>query len=318
MQTEKDAGKVKVIYIAGCGRSGSTLLARMLGQIPEFEAVGELKHIWQRNFAENQLCGCGQPFRECDFWTAVVADAFGGFDTIDGRQMRQQQLAVDRVRHVPRMLWTHSDTSSDYWQQERIYAAALQHLYSSIARVSGKRIIVDSSKDVSTPFLLARMPGIDLYTLHLIRDSRGVAYSWTKKKARVEIADRTEYMHQYSPLFSARRWLGWNSLIQAGFGRRTPEHYMRLRYEDFIDAPVETLRRITAAVGKPDADLAFVSERSVQFSVVNHTVAGNPNRFQSGAVQLRQDEAWKEKMEPGARRLVTAVTFPLLASYGYL
>ena len=37
----------KILFIAGIGRSGSTLLSRMLAQIDGFQAVGELHHLWQ-------------------------------------------------------------------------------------------------------------------------------------------------------------------------------------------------------------------------------------------------------------------------------
>ncbi|WP_420910932.1 sulfotransferase [Thermus thermophilus] len=37
--------KVKVVFIGGYGRSGSTLLDRMLGQVEGFVSVGELRHI---------------------------------------------------------------------------------------------------------------------------------------------------------------------------------------------------------------------------------------------------------------------------------
>jgi hypothetical protein len=50
---------------------------------------------------------------------------------------------------------------------------------------------------------------------------------------------------------------------------------------------------------------------------VQHTVAGNPVRMQSGPVTLRVDDAWRGAMSARDRRLVTLLTFPLLARYGY-
>ena len=37
--------RLKVLYIAGSGRSGSTLLQNMLGEIESFQALGELCSI---------------------------------------------------------------------------------------------------------------------------------------------------------------------------------------------------------------------------------------------------------------------------------
>src|SRR4051794_15439538 len=74
---------IKVLYIGGYGRSGSTLLVQLLGQIEGFHSVGEMWNIWQQCFTENQLCGCGKPFHECPFWSAVVEEAFGGFERLE-------------------------------------------------------------------------------------------------------------------------------------------------------------------------------------------------------------------------------------------
>ena len=37
---------VPVLYIGGWGRSGSTLLAHLLGGLDRMVAVGELRYVW--------------------------------------------------------------------------------------------------------------------------------------------------------------------------------------------------------------------------------------------------------------------------------
>lgn len=88
--------KIKVLFIGGYGRSGSTLLDRMLGQMEGFFSAGELRYIWDRSFAENQLCGCGKPFKKCAFWSTVIDEtSFDGqkayIDTI--RALKHAQIA---------------------------------------------------------------------------------------------------------------------------------------------------------------------------------------------------------------------------------
>ena len=75
MRPNGDPG-VKVLYIGGLGRSGSTLLDRMLGQLPGFFSAGEIRDLWQRGLRENALCGCGAPFKECEVWTRVGKEAY--------------------------------------------------------------------------------------------------------------------------------------------------------------------------------------------------------------------------------------------------
>ena len=52
---------VKVVYIGGYSRSGSTLLLQLLSGMPAVTAIGELHDVWRRSLRENQLCGCGLP-----------------------------------------------------------------------------------------------------------------------------------------------------------------------------------------------------------------------------------------------------------------
>ena len=54
--------RVRVVYIAGWGRSGSTLLELILDTLPGWRATGELRCLWEAGLRRNQLCGCGARF----------------------------------------------------------------------------------------------------------------------------------------------------------------------------------------------------------------------------------------------------------------
>src|SRR4051812_48764894 len=73
----------KVLYVGGSGRSGTTLLDRMLGQVPGVWSTGELARVWDNGLRDNELCGCGEPFWECAFWREVGDAAFGGWHQVD-------------------------------------------------------------------------------------------------------------------------------------------------------------------------------------------------------------------------------------------
>jgi len=93
---------------------------------------------------------------------------------------------------------------------------------------------------------------------------------------------------------------------------------MLLRYEDFVAHPAETLGRVADLAGaeRGPGDLAFVRGEQMDLRP-NHTVDGNPMRFSVGPVTLRPDEEWRTRMEPVDRRVVTALTLPLLRRYRY-
>ena len=52
-----------VIYIAGSGRSGSTMLERALGEMPGFVNVGELIDLFRHVARQGERCGCGELVR---------------------------------------------------------------------------------------------------------------------------------------------------------------------------------------------------------------------------------------------------------------
>jgi hypothetical protein len=94
---------VKVLYIAGEGRSGSTILGRIIGNLNGFVSTGELRLIWQHGLIQNIRCGCGVPFRECPWWTAVLAAAFGGTDQVDAHEMSHYEAMLPVPRYALHM-----------------------------------------------------------------------------------------------------------------------------------------------------------------------------------------------------------------------
>ena len=303
----------KVLYIGGFGRSGSTLVERILGQLPGFCSAGEIVFLWQRGLIEGQLCGCGTPVPECDFWSRVGKTAFGGWDEIDAHEMVALQHRVDRNRYIPAMVAPRLRPAAQA-DLDR-YTQALSKLYRAIGEVAGARVVIDASKHASTAFLLRRVPGIDLRVVHLVRDSRGVAYSWTKEVRKPEVTGDDAFMPVYSPSSSGRQWVAYNLLFDA---LGVVDDTMVLRYEALMAQPRQGLERILAHAGEPvTADaFSFLGDGFVELGC-DHTVAGNPMRFHQGRLDLRLDQAWTTKLPARDRKVVTAITWPLQVRYGY-
>ena len=66
----------RVLYLGGLGRSGTTLVERLLGELPSVCALGEVVHLWQRDVLNDERCGCGAKFSACTFWKRVGEQAF--------------------------------------------------------------------------------------------------------------------------------------------------------------------------------------------------------------------------------------------------
>lgn len=309
-------GQVVVLYLGGYSRSGSTLFDRMLGQAPSFTSTGELAYVWTHGVAQNRLCGCGESFSECAFWRQVGEEAFGGWDAVDAEQMLALYRRVNRHRYVPFMLapWL----SPSYARDLRAYGDVLSRLYRAIQHAGGSRVVVDSSIDPAYGFLLRHVPGLDLRVVHFVRDSRGTAFSWTRKVVRTDIVGREVYMRRFHPGVTALRWCFYHLLLHALARLGVPS--MRVRYEDVVRRPAEQVCRAARFVGLEidgEVDLGGFREGAFQLDV-NHTVAGNRVRLHRGSVPVRLDDEWTRAMPGRQRRLVTVLSWPLLRAYGYV
>lgn len=323
-----------MLCVGGTGQNGATLVSMMLGRLPGFVAVGELGRIWDKGLLENQLCGCGVEFRGCPFWARVGELAFGGWDAVDGYEaarLRESVRMKRRIRPLPRrpipelrQLPSRQALPflllSDLWPEHRAsrrrYAALMRRLYDGIGRASGGAVIVDSMKVPYHVFLVRGIRGLDVRVLHLVRDSRGVAYSnlkWVRKQSQ---RSGKVYRGRRHPAKTGLRWatinLAFHVLAMRGV------RVSRARYESVVRSPRDELARIADFAGSTvgSKDLAFVRGNEADLPP-DHLVAGNRVRLESGPVKLRVDDEWRERLDPRQRRLVAAITWPLLKRYGY-
>jgi hypothetical protein len=311
----RPSGPVRVLFIGGLGRSGSTLLDRMLGRLDDVWSVGELVHLWERGLRENNRCGCGRPFRDCPFWGRVGELAFGGWDRLDVHEVLALKGSVDRNRYLPLMLLP--ALSRSYRDRLARYLDLLERLYVAVREASGRRLVVDASKHASHAFLVRRLRGVDLRLVHLVRDSRGVAFSWTKRMRRAEVVAGDALMATDTPLRMSARYLGYNLLFH--LLALTGVRGLLLRYESLVRDPAAELTRVLALADRPPAagELGFVGDGWVELGP-SHALAGNPMRFRSGRVPLAVDEEWRGRLRRRHRLLTSLSTWPLLWRYGYL
>jgi hypothetical protein len=305
-----DGARKPIVFIAGMGRSGSTLLERMLGQLPGWFSVGEMVHIWTRGLTDNERCGCGRPFRECEVWSAIGERAFGGWDQVNPSGLNEMRLAVERDRYIPFLLYPR--LKPGFLEDVLAYTEVLERIYDAARQVTGSSIVVDSSKHVPAALALRLNPGMDLRIVHLVRDSRGVAYSWSKAVMRPATSGET-LMARWSPLEASLRYLAYNSLLSRVFA----DSAVRIRYEDFVAEPDGTVASVAEWLGSDAAVGEWLGKDGSVALAPSHGLSGNPMRFKTGAVELSVDDEWTRSMRASDRLLVTAVTLPSLLRYRY-
>ncbi len=304
-------GKPTIVYIAGSGRSGSTLLERALGAVPGYANVGELLDLPRRVAPHNELCGCGEPFDRCAFWTAVGASQPQAWDPDWLAEVHRLQARVARQRHLPRLLA--GATGGEFGRDLTAYTEALTGIYRAVAAQSGSDVVVDASKWPSLALALHE-GGLDVRVVHLVRDAHGVAHSLSKPEvARPHTTgDDTDTMYHNSTASAAARWVATQTETDLLATRGVP--VARLAYEEFVRTPGPAIRRVLAALDLPlpPDGLAHIDGQAVTLGP-SHGLSGNPSRFRHGTIRLRSDEGWRTAMPARDRRLVSVIAAPQLA-----
>lgn len=228
-------------------------------------------------------------------------DATGIAGRIDAR-LRVRLVPAMELRRTRgrREVTTHSDDST------------IADLYHALAAQPGaEHAVVDSSKLPPYARLLDGLPGVEVFLVHVVRDPRATAFSWRRAKATRDDAD-AKTMPRLSVVRSSAIWLLWNLMVP----RWWPDsRRITVRYEDFVDDPDRELGRIAKALGTTVPE--GLIEGSALHLAPTHSVAGNPDRLDAGAVRLRQDDEWRSAMPAPQRWVVTALCAPGLRRFGY-
>ncbi len=222
-----------------------------------------------------------------------------------------------RQRFLPKLLLAGEHQDSRFAAALRDYGAAYEKLYAAIAEVADADVIVDASKWPVQALALHRASSIPVSLLHLVRDARGVAYSWKKSSVpRPHAGASDSVMASLSVSATARQWAACQTQIE--LIRPLFDASWLLRYEDFVSDPRVELESARSALGLSSSTdgLEHVEEHSLILST-SHGVAGNPSRFAHGHIALQPDDQWRQEFSQRDRQVVTAVTAPWLVRYGY-
>jgi len=301
-----------MLYVMGAARSGSTVLNTVLASHPKIEGVGELGYLSSSGHVFEEYCACGERADVCPYWSEVkrVWAQYGGPNDVAEYTALQREFEARRWR-VHQILRQRDQPSLRF----QAYAEQVRSLFQAICTVSGKRIVVDTTKTPSRAVALSMIPGIHLRIVHLVRDGRGVAWSM-KKGLRKDCRGGVQTDQPSRPVLrTAAYWLVMN--LQSAWVRRqlAPGKSIRLRYEDLMAQPKATLDSIGALLQCDLSEIVQAIKADATFPV-NHIIAGNRLRM-SGTVRLRPDMEWSRTMPKKDRMLFSMVAGWLMAQYGY-
>lgn len=271
---------LQLIYLVGAGRSGTTILAAMLGENESIDWRGELIHLSGWNDADN-ICSCGSALNDCAFW---------------------------KSHDIAEVLGPAVKTSHEFERHGRLVAALLNPKHFSAAYESRQAALVgalgmpghwvlDSSKYVGRALGLSSCSQIDAKFIYVVRDARGVIYSFGKN-----VQTRRGVFGACAYYFLV------NLAAQLAIAMRLKGRCHKLRYEDLVANPGKELERIgkflcidfSAVARKAEAGGGFFAEH----------IAGGNRWAKSGPASLSPDTEWRKQMGWGKRLIVYLLCFP--------
>ena len=272
--------------MGGYGRSGSTIIDLLLNRVPGVVAVGEFRHLFGRALTDNELCSCGHKFHDCPLWSKVVKEAFP--DGYDKERIQSVVKRFNRLVMLPK-LRNESRLNGSERADLELYRSTFAAAYRAVAKVSGAKVVVDSTKYPMHGWVLKGMPELDLSVMLLVRDPRAVTYSWQRKRLRPEVWWEKREMPRHN---AARSALAWNLSNSLTVDLEPYVHDYRIqRYEDFVEDPESELTDIASfALGKR---ISLPKTLFTKQPRLPHTIAGNPVRIGSEHVKVKADDEWR-------------------------
>lgn len=256
---------MEIYYIAGAGRSGSTLLDISLGNLKNHQSLGELIFFVKNGLIDNEYCSCGLPVQDCSFWKEIEKEwALKRKLTI--RTYQKTQMELLRNKNTFKNIYYRFFPT----KQHQAYFNDLKALYEIIFEKSGQHILIDSSKNAQYILILRRLP-FKVKVLHLTRSFSGVLQSTKKEFKKNPKQGLERALKPQSFRYSLAIWTLDNVFTRLF---STGMRYKRVKYEDLVKKPAEVINRLSQL----NAQEAKLFEKRGPL-LAEHLVAGNQLRM---------------------------------------
>jgi hypothetical protein len=170
--------------------------------------------------------------------------------------------------------------------------------YDIVRELTGKPIVVDSSKHHTKAVSLYKADPTKTRILLLVRDGRGVFYSNVKRG----------FGRRYSLNAWLKHYAHTFGLVNRHVNRA---HVLQIRYEDLIMHSEKLLRNICSFIEIPFNECMFKVN-----DVVHHNVNGNDIRFQPVS-ELKLDDAWRKGLSEADMKYFERYAGQFNRSLGY-
>lgn len=324
------ADKIRLIYLLAPSHSGSTLLAMLLGSHPDVCTVGELKAT---SLGDPKLyrCSCRRLISECEFWKKISREmksrgvefsvASAGTDIRTNAspyvakllQPLHRGVLLEKIRDLALLL------SPNWRKNYPVIQARNLAFIQSVSEVTGKRIIVDSSKIGIRLKYLLRIPEIDVRVIRVVRDGRGVALTYIDPCRFADAMDpslkgggagKSRDGQRLNMSDAAHEWKRSNEEAEAIVKKLHPEQWIQMHYEDLCRYPEQTLAELFRFIGCDPGKMIL------DFRAVEHHVVGNGMRLDTTS-EIRLDERWKTELSKQQLGIFQSIAEKLNNRLGY-
>ena len=249
----------------------------------------------------NWLCGCGEQFRECQFWSRVMTRWREGKSASELELSRR--LMLDEMTSVR--------AAAAVCRGRPEYLREVRELIERLFEASNAQVVIDSSKSFRQACILLATETVEMYVVHLVRDPRAVVHSLMHRPKKRLDAPEGSAMLSLDPQSSVGLWIQSNRQAEQ-LGRLPRCRYLFVRYEEFVNSPSATLSQIGHFVCQGGTEAVDVNSAEIPLS---HTISGNPDRLRKGAHIRRPDGL--DGIDPSLISMVEEQTAGMLQEYGY-
>jgi len=263
---------MKLIYIAGDGRSGSTLLDSVLNNFDNSLSIGEFSRFWTRYIEGKSNCGCRDNIRDCKLWSQIINEIDLKFNiTIEETEKR-----IIEIRLFKNFKKIDNFINDPKWRE---FCDLITYVYRRIFELTTSKIIIDSSKYPSWGYFLFKLNITEFYFINLERNLAEVANSWKKTKLLPEY-DYEVLMPIKSNITILKSWIKIKFLCNR-IKINSNLNYLFINYNQFCKTPSSYLNQIEKLVDEKFQNHDF------QF-IKNHAIGGNPMRKESVELQIKE------------------------------
>jgi hypothetical protein len=243
------------------------------------------------------VCECGEQFKVCPFWQAVLDDTFGVEQEI--YRARIESLGEGFIRHsiAPTMRnWRPRYKVTDAFEE---LGSLLAPVYKSVAKHAGASVVVDATKAALWGMCGVTSPDVEMSVIRIVRDPRGFAFSNARSRDfHYPPGSKT------TPHGATRSYINWLlANVEADWLGRQVSTEAFVFYDQFADDPVAAVRDVTQRLGLDSDAHTAIKHDALVIDRVGHAIGGNPRRPKTGTTVIKADVEWMTAAKPSVRRL---------------